>query len=75
MNCNKCQEEIPQGRLVILPDTRTCMQCSTASKWYARPVITGKTTYSEVEIIKDESVAAEMQRYDDLNRTPKRETR
>jgi hypothetical protein len=69
MDCIKCQEEIPQGRLVILPDTRTCVQCSTAGKWYARPVITGKTTYSEVEIIKDEDTAAEMKRYDASGRT------
>jgi len=69
MDCIKCQEEIPQGRLLILPNTRTCVQCSTASKWYARPVITGKTTYSEVEVIKDEAAAAEMKRYDASSRT------
>ena len=69
MDCIKCQEEIPQGRLLILPNTRTCVQCSTAGKWYARAVITSKTTYSEVEIIKDEDTAAEMKRYDASGRT------
>jgi len=69
MNCTKCQTEIPAARLLILPTTRTCVQCSTASKWYARAVITGKTTYCEVEVIKDEAAAEEMKRYDASGRT------
>ena len=68
MQCIKCQEEIPAGRIAILPDTRTCVQCSTTNRWYARSVVTGKTTYSEVEVIKDEHTAAEMQRYDNAPR-------
>ncbi len=69
MNCIKCQAEIPEGRLLVLPNTRTCVQCSTTGKWYARAVITGKTTYSQVEVIKDEAAAAEMKRYDASGRT------
>lgn len=69
MNCCKCQAEIPQARMLILPNTRTCVQCSTTGKWYARAVITGKTTYCEVEVIKDEAAAEEMKRYDTSGRT------
>lgn len=69
MKCCKCQAEIPQGRLLVLPNTRTCVQCSTTGKWYARAVITGKTTYSEVEVIKDTAAANEMRRYDRSGRT------
>jgi len=69
MKCCKCQGDIPQGRLLILPTTRTCVQCSTTSKWYGRSIITSKTTYSEVEIIKDEGAAQEMKRYDASGRT------
>ena len=37
--------------------------------WYVRPVITGKTTYSEIEVIKGENAAEEMKRYDRARRT------
>lgn len=57
MFCKKCGDKIPQGRLDILPNTTTCVSCSDTSKWYVRSVITGKTTYSEVEVIKDSQVA------------------
>ncbi len=53
MKCFKCQNEIHPGRLKALPDARTCVDCSTTSKWYIRNVISGKTTYCETEIIKD----------------------
>ena len=69
MKCCKCQDVIPEGRLQILPNTRTCVKCSTATKWYGRAIISGKTTYSEVEVIKDEDAAAEMKRYDSSGRT------
>ena len=53
MNCIKCTEEIHPKRLEILPDTKTCVKCSSTSKWYVRNIISGKTTYCETEVIKD----------------------
>ena len=60
MNCIKCQEEIPPLRLEAVPGTKTCVQCSSTSRWYVRSVISGKTTYAETEVIKDPNVAKEM---------------
>lgn len=64
MNCIKCNNEIPLGRLEAIPGTKTCVNCSSTSKWYVRSVVTGKTTYSETEIIKDESVAESLKQMD-----------
>ena len=69
MYCIKCDSKIPVGRLKALPDTKTCVNCSTESKWYTRPIISGKTTYSELEVIKDPETAKEMHRYDTKGRT------
>lgn len=69
MNCIKCTGIIPEGRLKALPKTKVCVKCSTTNAWYVRPVITGKTTYSEIEVIKDENAAEEMKRYDRARRS------
>ena len=53
MNCIKCSKEINPLRLKALPETKTCVNCSTTSRWYVRNVISGKTTYCETEVIKD----------------------
>ena len=58
MKCIKCQEEIPPLRLEAVPGTKTCVQCSSTSRWYVRNVISGKTEYAEAEVIKD-PIAAE----------------
>jgi len=64
IDCIKCGTEIPKGRLEAIPGTRTCVDCSETKKWYVRPVITGKTTYSETEIIKDPEVAKGLKEMD-----------
>ena len=64
MNCIKCNEVIPQGRLEAIPGTKTCVNCSTTSKWYVRNIISGKTTYNETEIIKDDSVIEGLKKMD-----------
>jgi hypothetical protein len=69
MNCCKCNEPIPEPRLKALPNTHTCVECSSVGKWYTRAVITGKTTYSEVEVIKDPEAAKEMKKLDKRGRT------
>jgi hypothetical protein len=53
MRCFKCTAEINPLRLKALPGTKTCVNCSSTSKWYVRNVISGKTTYCETEVIKD----------------------
>jgi uncharacterized protein YerC len=57
MICIKCQKEINPLRIKALPETKTCVNCSTTSRWYVRNVISGKTTYAETEVIKDPEAA------------------
>ena len=64
MLCFNCKEVIPEGRLRAIPGTRTCVQCSTTEAWYVRPIISGESSYSELEIIKDPKDAAEMRKID-----------
>ena len=58
--CIKCREDINPLRVKALPGTKTCVNCSTTSRWYVRNVISGKTTYAETEIIKDPEDAKKM---------------
>jgi len=53
MNCIKCRSSIQALRLKALPDTKECVKCSSEERNMVRAVITGKTTYSEVEVIKN----------------------
>ena len=64
MKCIKCQEEIPPLRLEAVPGTKTCVQCSSTSRWYVRNVISGKTEYAEAEVIKDPLVAESIKNMD-----------
>lgn len=53
----KCGEEIPAGRLKALPKTTTCTKCSQTGRVTGHPMITGKTTYSELQIVDAETGA------------------
>ena len=53
MKCQKCDNIISAGRLKALPNTKECVACSSTEQNMVRAVITGKTTYSEVEVIKN----------------------
>ena len=53
MHCIKCNCKIPKGRLRILPNAKECVKCSSEDLNMVRSVITGKTTYSEWEVIKN----------------------
>ena len=64
MECVKCKEDIPVGRLKALPGTKVCVNCSDTQRWYLRNIISGKTTYSEAEIIKDPELAVKMRKMD-----------
>ena len=53
MNCSICHKPIQKLRLKALPNTRECITCSSEERNMVRAVITGKTTYSEIEVIKN----------------------
>lgn len=55
MNCTICEKGIPALRLIALPGTRTCIKCSQAARVAGFPLISGKTTYSELQIVKQET--------------------
>ena len=54
-NCIECNEPIPEGRLKALPKTTTCTKCSNIDAYRGHNMITGKTTYSEVQIVDRET--------------------
>jgi hypothetical protein len=43
MTCSECQEVIPKGRLKILPETKVCVDCSTAEAVSCVDVVYHKT--------------------------------
>ena len=60
MKCIKCNDTINPLRVKALPGTKTCVSCSSTSRWYVRNVISGKTCYAETEVIKDPETAKEI---------------
>ena len=56
VKCVKCQEDIPPKRLEILPNTKTCVKCSTVGAYSGRPILHGKgeDTYVEIDIMTPE---------------------
>lgn len=56
MKCIKCGVKIPPKRLKILPNTKTCVKCSTTGAYVGRPVQYGKGdhTYVELDIMTPE---------------------
>ena len=68
MYCIKCNSKIPKGRLRILPDAKECVKCSSEDLNMVRSVITGKTTYSEWEVIKNKETKDQMKRLEGKGR-------
>lgn len=58
MKCIMCNEEIPELRLKALPQTKTCIDCSQTSRVAGFPIISGKTTYSELQVVSQETADA-----------------
>ena len=52
--CIKCGLEINSFRLQAIPTTRTCTSCSTESRVAGFNIISGKTTYSEIQLMSQE---------------------
>jgi hypothetical protein len=59
MNCIHCNQQIPAARLKALPGTKTCIACSATGRVAGFPLITGKTTYSQLQIV-DQNTAEEL---------------
>ncbi|MBX9852021.1 MAG: TraR/DksA C4-type zinc finger protein [Cytophagaceae bacterium] len=55
MKCIKCGSEIPELRLKALPHAKTCVHCSETSRVAGFPIVSGKTTYSELQLVKQET--------------------
>ena len=62
MNCICCGVIIPEARLKAVPGTKVCVNCSTEEKVAVQTIISGKNTYSEVEIIKNKETKKELDR-------------
>ncbi len=69
MDCHKCYKPIPKARLKALPDTKTCVECSDVERNYVRTIISGKTTYSEWEVIKNKDTKEYLKQLDSKGRT------
>jgi len=68
-DCHKCNAPIPIARLKILPETVECVSCSSTEQNMVRTIITGKTTYSEIEVIKNKDTKEYLQRLEGKGRT------
>ena len=69
MQCSKCRKKIPAARLRALPNTTECVKCSSVERNYVRTIISGKTTYSEWEVIKNKDTKEYLKQLDAKGRT------
>jgi len=53
--CRVCGEVIPEGRLKVLPNAVTCVNHSNVEKKLGFQVVTGKDTYTELNIVDAET--------------------
>jgi hypothetical protein len=54
--CKHCDKPIPEGRLKALKGkTDTCTECSQTGKVAGHALITGKTEYSALQIVSQET--------------------
>lgn len=62
MNCIKCKTEIPEKRLLALPNTKTCVNCSTTSTYRAVTITCGEgeDTWQETKILSESEYNAYM---------------
>jgi len=68
LKCSKCNSKIPIGRLKIIPNAKECVKCSSEDLNLVRTVITGKTTYSEWEVIKNKETKEQLKRLEGKGR-------
>ena len=60
--CISCGVIIPEARLKAVPGTKECVKCSTEDKVGVQVIISGKNTYSEVEVIKNKETQKDIER-------------
>ena len=53
--CISCGKEIPELRIKALPNSKTCVACSDTARVAGFPLITNKTSYSELQIVPQET--------------------
>lgn len=53
--CLSCNEPIPEARVKALPNARTCVKCSSTERVAGFAIISGKTSYSEIQIVSQET--------------------
>ena len=58
-HCQNCQQPIPEARRKALPGARTCIDCSQTGRKAGFPIISGKTSYSELQLV-DQELAQEL---------------
>jgi hypothetical protein len=51
MNCVKCGEQIPEGRLKALPTAKTCVNCSSVQKKGTVTLMKGEGDHTWIETI------------------------
>jgi hypothetical protein len=51
MNCVKCGETIPEGRLKALPNAKTCVSCSGVQKKGVVTIMKGEGDHTWIETI------------------------
>lgn len=53
-NCIRCGESIPEGRLKILPNATTCVNCSTTKMKRSITITAGERedTYNDIIIVE-----------------------
>jgi hypothetical protein len=72
VKCKVCNSEIPEGRLKVLPGTRTCVEHSTATAYAMRTIaygITADDAQQEFEIIRDPKIMEKLEEYTEYTRT------
>ena len=65
--CIECNELIPEGRVKILPHTRTCVEHSTTDAYHSRIVSSGTNAdnaQQDVMIVRDPAITKKLMEYD-----------
>ena len=62
--CNVCKEPIPEARLKALPTAKTCTAYSQTGRVAGFAMITGKTSYSELQLVSQETAQELYQKQD-----------
>lgn len=67
--CIVCGNDIPQGRLKAIPDTKTCTGCTTENRYYANQIVANDEEYTELQFIKDPNTISQIRQYKNENTT------